>query len=81
MTFPQRRSFSLMMSDIEIHFGDKTVKSLVIIVISLAKPPGIPVIPITPCIVPADVPALLGIDILDSKSLYADTVTDCLVHR
>ena len=32
-------------------------------------------------VVPVDVPALFGLDVLDSESLYADNVTNRLVHR
>ena len=32
-------------------------------------------------IVPVNVPELLGLDVMDSEGLYADNVTDRLVHR
>ncbi len=32
-------------------------------------------------IVPVNRPALLGLDVLDAENLYADNVTDHLVHR
>ena len=38
-------------------------------------------IPVLMDIVPVDVPALLGLDVLDSEQLYACNVTNRLVHR
>ncbi len=47
----------------------------------LATPDGIPLIYVSLDIVSADIPALLGLDVLDSESLFADTVTYRLVKR
>ena len=38
-------------------------------------------IPVLSDIVPVDLPALLGLDVLDSEVLYADNVTNRIAHR
>ena len=62
-------------------FGDVKVRSVGKIEISLKTPASIRHISVLMDIVPVDIPALLGLDVLDSESLYADNVTNRLVHR
>ena len=49
--------------------------------IALETPAHVRKIPVLMDIVPVDVPALLGLDVLDTEQLYADNVTNRLVHR
>ena len=62
-------------------FGDMTVKSLGLFEIALETPRREQPIAVSMDIVPVDVLALLGLDVLDSERLYADNVTNCVVHR
>ncbi len=61
--------------------GDVTVKSLGMVEIVLDTPSNDPNVLVLKDIVPIDVPALFGLDVLDSERLYADDVTNRLVHR
>ena len=47
----------------------------------LETPAGYPNICVSLDIVPPDVPALLGLDLLDRESLMVDTVTNHMLHR
>ena len=62
-------------------FGDETFESLGKISLPLATPRGAPRILVDFDIVQADVPALLGMDVLDREELVADTVFHRLAHR
>ena len=62
-------------------FADTTFKSLGQVSISLATPPGIPPLPVVMDVVEAEIPALLGLDMLDKELLTADTVTNRLTKR
>ena len=62
-------------------FGDQVCESIGKITFPLATPPGIPVVQISFDIVTADVPALLGLDVLDKESLTCDTVANRLIKR
>ncbi len=62
-------------------FADAVYSSLGTVELPLATPNGLPLIYVSLDIVCANVPALLGLDILDSESLFADTVTNRLVKR
>ncbi len=62
-------------------FGDETFSSLGIISLPLATPNGVIPIMIHFDVVQADVPALLGMDILDREQLVADTVFNRLARR
>ncbi len=62
-------------------FPDAVYSSLGTVELPIATPNGIPLIYVGLDIVSADVPALLGLDILGSESLFADTVTNRLVKR
>ena len=76
-----RSSIPRMHSNNTYRFGDVTVRTVGTVEIMLATPPTVPDIPVLMDIVPVNVPALLGLDILDSEELYADNVTNRLVHR
>ena len=76
-----QKSIPRMRSTNSFRFGDVTVHSLGMVEIALATPLNIPNIPVLMDIVPVNVPALLGLDVLDSEELYADNVTNRLVHR
>ncbi len=65
----------------QFRFGDAFYKSYGTVLMHLATPDNIPPIPVMMDIVPADIPALLGLDVLDKENLYADTVTNRLVKR
>lgn len=75
------KSIPRMSSANYFRFGDTTVKSLGMIEIDLRVPSPRRSIPVLMDIVPVDIPALMGLDVLDSESLYADNVTNRLVHR
>lgn len=62
-------------------FGDAVFKSLATVEISLKTPAGIPIILMTLEILADDIPALLGLEMIDDESLLADKVTNRLVHR
>ncbi len=62
----------------QFRFGDSKFRSLGKVVLYLETPTGIPPIPITFEVVTAKVPALIGLDVLDSQSLVVDTTTNRL---
>ncbi len=64
-----------------LRFSDVTVPSLGLIEIALEVPTPRRSIPVLMDIAAVDIPALLGLDILDSEQLYADNATNRLVHR
>ena len=70
---PLRKSFK------RFRFADSTFQSLGLIDLPLATPNGIPPIYITMDVVAANVPALLGLDVLDEHSLTPNTVSNELV--
>ena len=70
-----------MKSITSFRFGHVTVRSVGKIEMSLKTPASIRSISVLMDIVPVDIPALLGLDVLDGESLYADNVTNRLVHR
>ena len=53
----------------------------VIIELCLEAPPEVPEIMVLMDVFPVDVPALFGLDVLDSEIFYADNVIDSLVNR
>ena len=62
-------------------FEDELFDSLGRVTHYLATQIGVPLIPVELDVVQADVPALLGMDILDREGLIADTVANCLTKR
>ena len=62
-------------------FADKTVAAIGRTTLILETPVGTPAIPVEVDVVRPDVPALLGLDVLDSHSLIPDTVMDRLTKR
>ena len=62
-------------------FGDVVVKSLGLVEVALDTPQNAPNIMVLMDIVSVNIPALLGLDVLDNESLYADNVTNRLVRR
>ena len=77
----QNKLIPRMPSGNTFKFGDVTVKSLGMIELDLKTPAPRRPIPVLLDIVPVDVPALLGLDVLDAEGLYADNVTNRIVHR
>lgn len=59
-------------------FADHTYKSLGVAFFLLETPPGVPAIEVPMDIVPANIPPLLGMDIMDANSLYPNTVANRL---
>ena len=49
--------------------------------IVLAAPPNDQCVSMLMDIVPINVPAMLGLDVLDAEKLYEDNLTNRLVHR
>ena len=62
-------------------FGDVRVNSLGMIELDLKIPVLRRPIVVLLDIVPVDVPALLGLHVLNAEGLYADNVTNRIVHR
>ena len=76
-----KETIPLIPSQNSFRFGDVTVRSLGMVEIELLTPSNEPNIPVLLDVVPLNVPALLGIDILDGEQLYADNVTNRLIRR
>lgn len=74
------RSIPKYPSSNRFRFGNSTYNSIGIVQFFLATPQGVPAITVQMDVVPVDIPALLGLDILDSCALYSVTVTILLLH-
>ncbi len=77
----QRHKLPTDQSNHRLRFADTNYQSLRQIELPLATPPGISVVYVTLDIVSADIPALLGLDVLDDESPMVDTVTKPLWKR
>eukprot|EP00171_Calliarthron_tuberculosum_P023610 IDg23610t1 len=75
------RDYRLKPSQNKFRFGDDTFSSLGVVTLPLPTPNGVKPIHVDFDIVLADVPALLGMDILDREELIADTVFNKLARR
>lgn len=75
------RSMNIKPSKCGFKFANATYSSLGSIQLPLYTPPGIPTIIVEMEIVPADIPALLGLDVLDEHQLTVDTVFNILAKR
>lgn len=62
-------------------FDDVTVTSQWLIEIALDTSPNIPPIYLLMDLLVADIPALLGLDVLHGENFFADNVTNRLVRR
>ena len=62
-------------------FANKVFDSFGKIILYLDTPNGVPPIPVELDLVQADIPALLGIDVLDREGRIADTVANRLTKR
>ena len=69
-----------MASADSFRFRETIVKSIGLFEFALQNPAPRHTISTLLDIVPVDVLALLGIDMMDAESLYADNVTGCIVH-
>ena len=76
-----RRSMTGVASNRTFQFCNHSVQSLGMVEMSLHTPDHVQTIPVLLEIVPFDVPALLGLDILDGYSLLADNVNSRMWHR
>ena len=76
----KRRNMPNRPSKRTYRFGDQTVISLCMVELVLKTIGHIYPIPVLLNIVPVNIPALLGLDILDGYSLLADNVTNRLWH-
>ena len=76
-----KQSIPVMRSRNAFRFGDSVAKSRGIVELFLDTPNGTPPLPVLLDIVDVNIPALLGLDILDGYSLNADTVSNRLIHR
>ena len=72
---------ALLRSTHRFRFGDVTYNSLGKVALPLSTPPGIPTIKVMMDVVPPDIPALMGMDVLDQESLTPDTVENRLVKK
>lgn len=77
----RKKRSQLSPSQSSFRFGDDTRKSLEITTLSLETPPGIPDIVIKRDLVDADLPLLLGLDVMDERCLVADTVSNQLIKK
>ena len=77
----ERNSIPVASSPRTFRFGDVAVKSQGLIEVAFETPSAIPNIIVLMYMVPVNVPALLGLDVLDAESLYADNEPNLLVHR
>ena len=77
----RKKSIPTLKSTHSYRFGDVTVHALGIVELVLKTPDSFPDINVLMDIVPVNVPALLGLNVLDAECLYADNVTNRLVHR
>lgn len=75
------RKFSLRPSRKSFRFADAAYKSVGVTTLPLLTPVGVPNLYVKLDVVTADVPALLGLDVLDSHSLTADTVSNKLIKK
>ena len=75
-----RSSIPISSSDNMFTFGEVTVKSQGAVELWLRTPSIVQHIPVILDIVELDIPALLGLDIIDAYGLVADTVNNRLVH-
>ena len=75
------RSMPKIPSGNSFRFGDMTVPSMGILELWLKVPSPRRPIPVLVDIVAVNVPALLGLDVLDSEQLYACNVTNQLFHH
>ena len=76
-----RRIPQLKWSPNRFRFADTSYDSLGKASLPLATPPGKPTIFVEVDVVKADIPALLGLDVLDREFLMADTVANRLTKR
>ena len=81
LRYTGKRAIPTLTSTNSYRFGDVTVQSQGLVELVLATPNSFPDINVLMDIVPVNVPALLGLDVLDSQFLYADNVTNRLVNR
>lgn len=75
------RNYKRRKSHNRSRFGDVTFNSMGQVSLPLLTREGVATISVVFNIVPADVPALLGIDVLDRERLVANTVFHRLAHR
>ena len=76
-----RSNVPIVSSANKFRLGDVVVSSRRIIELCLEAPRRVPEIIVLMDVVPVDVPALFGLDVLDSENSYAENVADRLVHR
>lgn len=74
----RKRTRPLKRSSNRFRFADTTFKSISQVTLVLAAPRGYEPIPATLEVVPADTPALSGMDILDRERLTSDTAANRL---
>ena len=75
-----RKNIPCIASKTFFRFGDVTVRSQGKIQIAMETPANVRPISVLLDIVPVDVPALLGLDVMDGECIYADNVINRLVH-
>ena len=72
---------TILPSNERFSFADHSYPSLGKVKIVLKTPTGAPAIPVTLDMVGADIPALLGMDLLEREQLCADTTVNHLARR
>eukprot|EP00171_Calliarthron_tuberculosum_P023424 IDg23424t1 len=77
----RKRKLPIQKSNRRFRFADTTFGSFGTAELPFQTPPGSPLVFVTLDIVPADIPALIGLDVFDSETLIVDTVTNRLWKR
>lgn len=75
------RSLKFSPSNRSFRFADSLYESLGLVTIPLETPPGIPTIGVSLDVISADVPELLGMDVMDNHSLTPCTMSNRLIRR
>lgn len=76
-----KKNIDFIESRNKLKFGDVTISSLDIIECELETPQGFQSVTALMDVVPVNDPMLLGLNVLDAEYLYAENVTNRLVHR
>ena len=76
-----RNSIPMIESDRDFQFGDTMIRSKGMVELILPTPGSVRDVPILMDVVDIDIPALLGLDVLDGNNLFVDNVTGHLWNR
>lgn len=80
LKLPRKSNIPRIRSLNSFRFGHVAVKFFGTIEIVLGTPSALRLIPVLLDVLPVGVPDLLGLDVLDAEKLYADNITNRIVH-